>query len=138
MGLEKHFPKPKDLNTISIKNFCDLIIEFMTDILGFKRIVIVGHSFGAIMAQPLTYYYSDVIAGVCINAASTKATHLGFLAYTNASFGVMADIYKMDWEYVQKNINDIDFQLKFQSTCKKEVNIPSLIYVFLGPAVLFR
>lgn len=83
MGLEKHFPKPKDLNDISPKSFCDLVMEFVTVRLGLKRIILVGHSFGAILAQAITYSHPDVIAGCAYFANSQIAPHLGFLAYTN-------------------------------------------------------
>ena len=81
--MEKHFPKPKDLNTISPQTFIELIVEFVTKVLKFKRIVLVGHSFGAILSQAIVYHYPELIAGVSFNAFSNIAVHLGFLAYTN-------------------------------------------------------
>ena len=36
----------------------------MIDKLKFKRFIIVGHSFGAIISQAFVYHYQDVVAGV--------------------------------------------------------------------------
>ena len=84
LGLEKKFPKPKDLNEITPKMFIDLIVDFVTRILKFKRIILVGHSFGAILGQAFVYHHPDLIAGVNFNWNSNIPVHLGFLAYTNS------------------------------------------------------
>jgi pimeloyl-ACP methyl ester carboxylesterase len=121
MGLEKHYPKPRDLNDVSCKSFIQLIVEFVRDKLMFDRIIIVGHSFGGIIANAITYYYPDLVAGVSFNSVSNVSAHLGFLAYTGSSYGVLSEYYGQDWKWIKRNINDIDFQLNYQKIAKKEV-----------------
>lgn len=121
MGLEKHYPKPRDLNKVSCKNFIELIIEFVHQKLKFERFIVVGHSFGGIIANAIAYYYPDLVAGVSFNAVSNIASHLGFWAYTGSSYGLISDLYNNDYKYIEKNINDIDFQLHFQRSAKKMV-----------------
>ena len=89
--------------------------------LKFKRIVLVGHSFGGIFANVFTYYHPELIAGVSFNAVSNISANLGFLAYTASSYGTVAEMCNRDWSKL-KNINDIDFQLNFQKNARKEVS----------------
>lgn len=101
MGLEKHYPKPRDLNDVSCKSFIQLIVEFVRDKLGFERIILVGHSFGGIIANAIAYYYPELVAGVNFNAVSNISAHLGFLAYTGSSYGVLSEVYGKDWKWIK-------------------------------------
>ena len=121
MGYEKHFPKPDDINSISPKTFGDLIIEFVTQKLGFKRCILVGFSFGGILSQPFAYHYPEVIAGVCFMCCSTIAPHIGLIAYNNTSYGIMAQKYNKDWNIVKKRVNDKNFQEEFRKVSEEAV-----------------
>ncbi|CAI2368530.1 unnamed protein product [Moneuplotes crassus] len=120
LGLEKHFDKPKDLNDVSIKNYMDLIVEFVTEKLKFKRIVLVGHSFGGIFSNAFCYYKEELVAGVSFNAISNISSHLGFLAYTQSSYGIMYQMCDEDWKNLP-DLNDRDFQKKYQEIANKQV-----------------
>ena len=82
----------------------------------------VGHSFGGILANAITYYHPELIAGVSFNAVSNIAPHLGFLAYTNTSYGIVMEMLNQDLKKI-KIINDVDFQLNFKDKANKEVKI---------------
>ena len=121
LGLERHFPKPEDINAISPKSFWDLIVELMTVKFNIKRFVLVGHSFGAIISQMFVYHYQDVVAGVWFIWYSSISSHLGFLAYNNTSYGLMRELYQDEWDTIKDKVNDKEFQTEFRAKWNEAV-----------------
>lgn len=63
-GLEKHFPHPEDINEVTPKNFVDMIVEFTTEVLGFKRIILAGHSLGGGFSSIVSNAHPELVAGL--------------------------------------------------------------------------
>lgn len=81
--------------------------------LSFKQYHIIILSW--LLVHPKTECKSSILEMLITLRRSPIAPHLGFLAYTTTSYGLIAEKYKKDWKYVRKMINDRKFQEDFKN-----------------------
>ncbi|CAI2368064.1 unnamed protein product [Moneuplotes crassus] len=111
-GLEKHFPHPEDINEVTPKNFVEMIVEFTTEVLGFNRIILAGHSLGGGFSSIVSNLHPELVAGVCVLGTCKFSLSIGIMAFIRGGIGAMYQYCDEDWSNLP-DINDPEVQKEF-------------------------